>query len=310
MTEPFYSGRIVDAHHHYWDLNGGGHYPWLQDEYDESFFLGDYQRLRADFLPPEYRAMTAGYDIVGDVHVEAERSRLEQVAETEFLASLAGRTGSPTALVGHVGFTQSNRDEVLAAHAANPLMRGIRSKPRTAGSPDEVRAIKGAPETMQDPSWREGLAQLSAFGLSWDLRVPAWHLLEAADVVAEIPETPVILNHCGLPLDRSTTGLSAWRVGMRALSELPNVTVKVSELGLRGGVWDVRSNSTVIRDVVEIFGWDRVMFASNLPVSSLAVSFHDLVGTIVSALDGAAPGELDQLFARTAARVYRISQPA
>ena len=35
---------IVDAHHHLWDL-GSARYPWLQDEYHEDFFLGDYHKL-------------------------------------------------------------------------------------------------------------------------------------------------------------------------------------------------------------------------------------------------------------------------
>lgn len=305
-TTPHYAGRIVDAHHHYWDLHADGHYPWLQDEYDENFFLGDYQRLRQDFLPAQYRAATAGYDIVGDVHVEAERSRSEQVQEDAFLRGLHDAQATPTVIVGHVGFLQPDRDEILAAHGEEPLVRGIRSKPVTAPSADAVADVTGRPGTLQDPHWLEGLAQLERYGFSWDLRVQAWHLSQAAAVVRRFPGIPVILNHCGLPLDRSADGLALWRDGMRELADLPHVSVKVSELGLRGGEWNDESNREVIRDVIDIFGWDRAMFASNLPVSSLAVNFHDLVGTVVTALPEAAPTQLDQLFAGTADRVYRM----
>lgn len=305
-SAPHYAGRIVDAHHHYWDLQGGGHYPWLQDEYDENFFLGDYERLRQDFLPAQYRAETSGYRVIGDVHVEAERSRSEQLPEDSFLRRLHDESGTPTVIVGHVGFLQPDRDDVLAGHAEEPLVRGIRSKPVTAAHADAVPGVTGAPGTLQDLHWVEGLAQLERFGFSWDLRVPAWHLSQAAAVVRELPGIPVILNHCGLPLDRSPDGLARWRDGMRELADLPHVTVKVSELGLRGGEWNETSNRTVIRDVIDIFGWERAMFASNLPVSSLAVRFHDLVGTVIAALPDAAPAQLDQLFAGTADRVYRM----
>jgi predicted TIM-barrel fold metal-dependent hydrolase len=45
--------RILDAHHHFWDLSAG-HYPWLTDEVDTHFFLGDYSPLtRANFLPDD-----------------------------------------------------------------------------------------------------------------------------------------------------------------------------------------------------------------------------------------------------------------
>lgn len=303
---PHYTGRIVDAHHHYWDLHDGGHYPWLQDEYDESFFLGDYERLRRDFLPEQYRAETAGYHLVGDVHVEAERSRSEQLPEDAFLRRLHDENGTPTVIVGHVGFLQPDRDDILAGHAEEPLVRGIRSKPVTATRAGAVAEVTGNPGTLQDPAWLEGLAQLERFGFSWDLRVPAWHLSQAAAAVRELPDIPVILNHCGLPLDRSPDGLALWRDGMRELADLPQVTVKVSELGLRGGEWNETSNQAVIRDVIDIFGWDRAMFASNLPVSSLAVSFHDLVGTVIAALPDATPPQLDRLFAATANRVYRM----
>lgn len=311
MTEsvPHYTGRIVDAHHHYWDLHAGGHYPWLQDEYDDNFFLGDYERLRQDFLPEQYLAETADYRVVGDVHVEAERSRSEQLSENTFLRGLHDDGGTPTVIVGHVGFLQPDRDEILAGHAEEPLVRGIRSKPVTAPRADAVADVSGQPGTLQDPQWIEGLAQLERFGLSWDLRVPAWHLSQAAAVIREIPDIPVIVNHCGLPLDRSPEGLAVWRDGMREVADLPHVTVKISELGLRGGEWNESSNRVVIRDVIDIFGWQRAMFASNLPVSSLAVSFHDLVGTVVAALPEAMPEQLDQLFAGTANRVYRMGLP-
>lgn len=72
-----YELRIVDGHHHFWDLDGDGHWPWIQDEYNEDFFLGDYTAMRRTFLPREYLAATAGWNIIGTVHCEAERSRSE-----------------------------------------------------------------------------------------------------------------------------------------------------------------------------------------------------------------------------------------
>ena len=301
-----YEGRIVDAHHHYWDLHSDAHFPWLQDEYDENFFLGEYRSILHDFLPSQYRHATSGYNIVGDVHVEAERSRTEQLEETQFLRGIYDREKTPTVMVGHADFLQPNLDEILEGHAAEPLMRGIRSKPVTAPNAAQVHEVTGIRGSLQDEAWIEGLSRLERYGFSWDLRVQAWHLSQAAEVVRGLPNIPVVLNHCGLPSDRSPDGLAVWRYGMCELAELPNVTVKISEMGLRGGVWDEQSNQGVIRDIINIFGWNRTMFASNLPVSSLSVTFHDLVGTIVAALPEATANQLDQLFAGTADRVYRM----
>ena len=174
---------IVDAHHHLWDLsNGPLYYPWLQDSVPHDFFLGDYTGLKHDYLPADYRRDAAGHHVVKTVHVEAECSRDQQVAETRWLSELHARTGMPDAIVAHAWFHTENSAEILEQQAAFALVRGIRSKPVTARTPGEMRP--GAPGTMQDPRWLEGLRRLRQHGLSWDLRVPAWHLEEAAVVLA------------------------------------------------------------------------------------------------------------------------------
>ncbi|MGI4797867.1 MAG: amidohydrolase family protein [Janthinobacterium lividum] len=294
---------IFDAHHHFWNLSGGGHYPWLQDDYDEGFFLGDYRALRRNFLPDDLRAAYRRWNLIGSVHVEAERSRREQVAETEWLAGLSAATGLPTVIVGHVYFTQPDRDEVLAGHAACPLVRGIRSKPVIAPGPGQ--SVRGQPGTLGDPVFAEGLAALQHHRLSWDLRVPFWHLTEAADLLRDFPDLPVVVNHLGLPLDRSPQALVKWRRGLEALAALPGTTLKVSELGLHGGRWEEAINRQVVAEAVAIFGYDRCMFASNLPVSSLSVRLDDLIATILAALPDASQAEIDAMFATTARRFYR-----
>jgi predicted TIM-barrel fold metal-dependent hydrolase len=299
--------RILDAHHHFWDLEGPGHWPWIQDEYNPDFFLGDYHAMRHTFLREQYLAATAGWNVIGTVHCEAERSRTEQVAEDAFLTGLHEEDPRfPAAIVGHVAFLQPDLDEVLAGHAAHALVRGIRSKPviRTSATGPSV---EGVPGSLQDPAWRAGLRKLADHGFSYDLRVPYYHLAEAAEVVAEIPDTPVVVNHCGLPLDRGPEGLAIWRDGMRRLAALPHVAVKVSELGLHPNRWDHASNVAVVRETVETFGFDRAMFASNLPVATLtAATFDDVMNAVLGGVEGATQDELDALFHRTAARFYRV----
>ncbi|MBU3654484.1 MAG: amidohydrolase, partial [Limnohabitans sp.] len=33
---------LIDAHHHLWDLTAH-HYPWLQDQTEPHFFMGNYE---------------------------------------------------------------------------------------------------------------------------------------------------------------------------------------------------------------------------------------------------------------------------
>jgi len=297
-------GGIVDAHHHLWDLSAG-HYPWLQDDYDgDRFFLGPYRSLCRDYAAENLRADTVPLRIAASVHIEAERSRREQVAETRWVAYIHRRDGLPSAIVAHVSFLQPDRDAVLAAHASEPLVRGIRSKPVTADAPGG--SVRGQPGTMQDDRWLDGLSKLQDHGFSWDLRGPFWHLAEAADVAAAIPGIPIVLNHCGLPLDRSEDGLRAWRAGMERAARCPHMVVKLSEFGLRGGVWDGATTIRVVREAVAIFGIGRVMYASNLPVSSLSAPVDAIIGAILAGLPNHEPETLQAVFAGNARRFYRL----
>ncbi|MEZ5660130.1 MAG: hypothetical protein R3E83_16790 [Burkholderiaceae bacterium] len=174
---------IIDAHHHLWDLDGGPlYYPWLQDPVPHEFFWR-LRGLRHSYLPDDYRRDSAGLNIVATVHVEAECDRAQQRDETRWLASVAERHGMPDAIVAHAWFHTPESAEVLQAQAAHPMVRGIRSKPLTSASPRE--SVAGRPGSMQDPAWLAGFARLRSLGLSWDLRVPAWHLPEAAEVCAQ-----------------------------------------------------------------------------------------------------------------------------
>jgi predicted TIM-barrel fold metal-dependent hydrolase len=180
----------------------------------------------------------------------------------------------------------------------------VRSKPEISAGPGE--SVRGRPGTMQDDAWLRGLALLDKFDFSWDLRVPYWHLEEAAAVARAFPDTPIVTNHLGLPLDRSDEGLAIWRSGMEALAACPNVYLKVSELGLPNGKWDNASNRRVIREAVDLFGYDRSMFASNLPVGNLSASMTEIVADVLAALPQASETDLRKLFADTARRFYRI----
>ncbi|MBA2722267.1 MAG: amidohydrolase family protein [Methylibium sp.] len=295
--------KIVDSHHHLWDL-GRNYHPWLTDKPEEHFFLGDYSALRRDFLPDDYRRATEGYDVVATVHIEAEWDREDQIGETRWLHGVATKTGMPNAVVGHAWLANRNCESVLAGHAAFPVTRGIRSKPVTALHPDRIE--RGASGTMQDPNWRAGFALLRQYGLSYDLRVPFWHLPEAAEIAELFSETPMVLNHTGFPWDRSDAGLQAWRKAMRVIAGAPHVCLKISELGLRDEPWDFESNRRVVLEAIEIFGIDRCMFASNLPVCTLRASFATIVEGIRAMISDLSPEEQEKIFSRNAAEFYRL----
>jgi predicted TIM-barrel fold metal-dependent hydrolase len=296
---------VVDAHHHLWQLSGGPlYYPWLQDPKPHDFFLGDYAALKRDYLPPDYRRDAAGHNVVKTVHVEAECSRDQQVEETRWLSALSAQHGMPNAIVAHAWFHTANAEDILAQQNSFPLVRGIRSKPVTSRGPRE--SVAGAPGSMQDAKWLAGLRLLRKFELSWDLRVPTWHLEEAAAVARANADIRVVLNHTGFPWDRSEAGLVLWRRGMRALAACEQVYCKLSCLCLRESAWDYEDNRRIVLETIELFGVERCMFASNFPVDGLRVGFGQMFEDFKRMTAEFSDAERRALFHDNAAAFYRL----
>jgi predicted TIM-barrel fold metal-dependent hydrolase len=294
---------LIDAHHHLWDLSQQKH-PNLIGQARHDFFMGDDSAIRRAYLPEDYRGDAAGHNVLTTVHCEAEWDRADQIGETRWITAINQQYGFPGAIVAHAWFDRENAEEVIAAQAGFPLVRGIRSKPVTAPSPDRI--VPGAPGTMQDERWLRGFALLGKYRLSWDLRVPFWHLREAAAVARAFPATPVVLNHTGFPWDRSEEGLTAWRHGMETLAREPNVHVKISEFGLRDRAWDYKSNRRVVLDAIAIFGIERAIFASNFPVAGLRIGYGPLVAAMQRMIGHLWPEERDRFFWKNAKAFYRL----
>jgi predicted TIM-barrel fold metal-dependent hydrolase len=297
------SVTLIDAHHHLWDLSQRKH-PNLTGEPRRDFFMGDDSALRRDYLPADYQRDAAGHNVLTTVHCEAEWDRADQIGETRWITAIHDEYEFPGAIVAHAWFDTGNAEEVIAAQAAFPLVRGIRSKPVTAPSPD--RMAPGAAGTMPDERWLRGFALLEKYRLSWDLRVPFWHLHEAAAVARAFPRTPIVLNHTGFPWDRSEAGLAAWRRAMEVLAREPNVHVKISEFGLKDQPWDYASNQRVVRDAMAIFGIERAIFATNFPVAGLRISYGVLVAAMSRMLSHLSPADRDRFFWKNAKAFYRL----
>ena len=294
---------IIDAHHHFWDFDEL-YYPWLQDAPRHSFFLGDQRPLRHRFKPSDYRSATGAHKVIGSVHVEAETDRSLQIEETRWLTTLSADEGLPSVIVAHAWFDTPNAADVIAAQAQFALVRGIRSKPITSESPDE--SVKGQPRSMQDPKWLAGYARLADHNLSWDLRVPCWHLEEAAVVASEHPDIPVVLNHTGFPWDRSEQGMALWRRGMRALAKIPHVYLKLSCVCVPNSQWHYSMHRDVLLEAIDIFSPSRCMFASNVPPDTLQASFDTMMNAYKATVIDFTRAEQEAMFAGNASRFYRI----
>ena len=295
--------EIIDAHHHFWDLNQN-YYPFLSDKIDENFFLGNYEFIRKNYLPIDYLNDSKEHNVIGTIHCEAEWDRNDQVGETRWLENLSKKNKFPNAIVAHAWFHKKNSEEVIAKQASFDMVKGIRSKPITKLTPNSDDLTGEG--SMQDINWRNGLKLLEKYNLNYDLRIPNWHLEEAIEIVRLIPNTKVIINHAGFPWDRTELGMEYWRKGIKLMSLEPNTFIKLSEFGVKDKDWNYSQNEQIIKELIDLFSPQRCMFASNFPVSKIKITFKDLYNNYKKIVKSFSYDEKKWLFAKTASEVYNL----
>ncbi len=297
--------EIVDSHHHFWDLHKN-YYPFLSDKIDPDFFLGDYKIIRQNYLPVDYERDIKNHNVVGTIHCEAEWDRDDQLGETKWIENLAKKNKFPNAIIGHAWFHKKNSESIIAEQASFDMVKSIRSKPNVKYS--KISTSYTFDGSMQDISWRNGLKLLEKYNLNYDLRIPSWHLEEAVDVVKLIPNTKVIINHCGFPWDRSIEGMEFWKKGIKALSLEPNTFIKLSEFGIKHEEWNYNENARIILELIDLFGPKRCMFASNFPVSKLKITFDNLFNNYKKIVEKFSRDEKKNLFSETAIEAYNLDK--
>lgn len=300
MTE-LWDGPIVDAHQHFWDPTIN-HHPWLAPEARIDFRYGDYSALKRRYFPEDYFRDAAAHRVVQTVYVETEWDPQDPVGETRFIQQLAARYGVPNAVVAQAWLDHPEAAALLAEQASYRAVRSVRHKPGGPQSPGDVGQSRSL---MSDERWRRGYAALEGLGLHFDLQTPWWNLGEAEGLARDFPGTWLILNHAGLPSDRSEQGLKAWQGAMARLARWPNVAVKISGLGQRGKVWRAEDNAWIVHQVIELFGSQRVMFASNFPVDSLCASFDRLYNGFKQLVAHLPRADQQRLFQSNAQQLYR-----
>jgi predicted TIM-barrel fold metal-dependent hydrolase len=284
---------IVDAHQHFWDPRVNYH-PWLCDQPPISFRYGDYAALRRPYLPADYFADAARHRVVQTVYVETEWDPHDPIGEMRYVERLRRESGFPTVAVAQAWLDRDDLDATLAALAQFGFVRGIRHKPR--------------PGQMDDGAWRAGFAQLVQQELRFDLQAPWTQLEEAARLARDFPSARIILNHTGLPSDRSREGIAGWKKALGALATSPNTAIKVSGLGVPGQPWTADSNREVVLAAIGIFDIERSMFASNFPVDRLCASFDAIATGMREILRDFPAAEQRAFFHDNSVRIYDMER--
>jgi predicted TIM-barrel fold metal-dependent hydrolase len=204
--------KIVDAHHHLWNLGRGYNYPWLQDKLSGDGMLGNLATIARDYLLPEYRVDTSNYDVVGSVHIEAVPA--DPGIETRWLQETTKSKGLPSAIVASVELQKPDAEKALAEQVTFQNVRGIRQNLNWRQNP---RYTFTEHDFLIDDAWHAAFSLLRRYKLSFDLQLYQTQMADAVELARRNPETLIVVNH---PACRSSATRRASTFGATASSVL------------------------------------------------------------------------------------------
>jgi predicted TIM-barrel fold metal-dependent hydrolase len=242
-------------------------------EFGKSRFFGDPTPIQRDYLLEEHRAISQNHGFAASVHIQV--GAVDGLAEALWVDQVAHANPNwPMVQVAFCDLTAPDREVQLDQFQALPSVVGVR---QIVGRSPEEDAKNGTNALIASPEFKAGLHSLALRGLSFDLQLIPELMEPMGKVLAQVPDLQVVLCHAGSPCDRSSNGIAKWAACLTHLSALPNVSCKLSGLGMFDHDWNAQTVRPVADVVMDQFGPDRVMFGSNFPVCSLSSTFDDLI---------------------------------
>lgn len=315
MTMP-----VCDPHFHLWNLherpNGN-----LGEETKKNLPIYQAEDYTKDFdtLPDPLKR-------VSGVHVETVVGQMEggfkldTVEETQWVYNQLSPTASEQAfgIVGHVHLAKDTAytENLLDQHieASHGHFRGVRMiLNHHPTNPALTWPQIAHDEFLRDPVFSKSISILGQKNLSFDLQCNPHQIQNAVRVFKQNPDTPIIVNHLALLPDGSnyeTTQL--WEEGIKALSECSQVSIKLSMLffaqkGYHQDPHKAGLIKSMVHKVIDLFGCDRCMFASNYPVDKRqGININTLYSHFYNWVKDFSESEKKALFHDTAVRAYQL----
>lgn len=278
---------VVDAHLHLRDAAR----PWYPGAAEsaagapgaiESFLLADYDRAVGDT------------EIAGLVHVSAATAPHAYLDETRWIEALAAAEARPVVLVGGIDPALSPPEllDHLEQQARSVAFRGIRM-PRGVAPGTPAAEIVAA--WLQD---RDAVLDLAA---------RPGEMLDWIDFLAGYPALRVVLEHLGSPQGADSEAKSVWHHALTLAAKETQWLCKLSGLGALCPRPTRAALEYWLESGVQLWGWRRLMFASELPVPGGADAHAELRATVDHLVAGdATDQEAAFFYAGNATEVYRL----
>jgi len=278
---------IIDTHQHLWDLDKVRP-PWLPAS----------GPLAGAHTMERYLREAEGLGIERTVYMEVDVAPEDHVREAETVLAMCRQPGNP--MVGAViGGRPASEGfgGYIRRFGGNRHVRGVRQVLHGAGTPRGY--------CLQERFVRS-MRLLGEMGLAFDICVPAAGLPDAARLCDLCPDTRFILDHCGNP-GVQTPDLDPWRRDMAEVAKRPNIVCKISGIvATAREAWKADDLAPIVHHCAEVFGRDRIVFASDWPVCTLRASLRQWVLALREIVAGWSEQDQRKLFHDNAIRAYRL----
>ncbi|HTM82973.1 amidohydrolase family protein [Asticcacaulis sp.] len=276
---------MIDAHLHFWNPEHLT-YDWLQYVPSISGRMG----------PAELAG--AGVDIESAIFIQADCA--EALAEVDWINSL----NFP--ILGIVAYAPLEIGDTphITALKAKPNVVGIRRNAQN--EPDGFMTSEG---------YLAGMIAAAQAGFSLDMCIRARQLPELRQALTHlfgaVPDARVILDHLGKPdirTHRVDIQSNDWANEINALSDMPNVFCKLSGLPTEADWenWTPEQLRPWLDHALKAFGPSRCLFGGDWPVVDLAGGYSRWQAVVTAALSHLTADEQEQVWSRTARRVYCV----
>lgn len=298
--------EIIDPHVHLFALEQG-QYSWLQPHNPP--FWPDKHKIQRSFTAQDL-ALAAPFSLSGYVHIEAGFDNQQPWHELDHLAQQ-----SPTPPFCAI----SCCDLTLSSEAFIQQITELSSRASLVG----VRHIldEQAFELLTSAQVLTNLAYLSQQGLIFDAQfdltdsrvVECVCGLFAASgpslVIADPLAHTWVINHVGLG-GMNEDSHAQWLHNMTRLALIPNIKVKASGWEMAQRDYSVKQITQTITLLLDIWGEERVMLASNFPLTLLSCTYQMYWQRMLDVLDKLAVSQTTKraLLAQNALVTYFISQ--
>ncbi len=278
--------QIIDTHVHLWHPKQL-RYPWLKE----------LPALNRPYLLNDYSAAHENLAVESIVFVQCDTHPDDGLKEAAWVTSLVA---TEPRIEGIVAWAPLEEGEQVAPFieklAEEHLVKGIR------------RLIQGeSVDFCIQPNFVNGVKTLARYGLSFDICIFHPQLANAIQLVEQCPNVQFILDHIGKP-DIKNQLFTPWKQELKTLAEFPNVHCKISGMVTEADheTWTPADLQPYIDHVIECFGFNRVMYGSDWPVSTLASDYKRWVHTLQVAVAGCSDDELSKLFHDNAEIFYKL----